>query len=518
VDKYTKNKISSFCCLFCSYINSKVIILEKEVRVRFAPSPTGVLHIGGARTALYNWLFAKHYGGKFILRIEDTDRSRSTEEAIKEINSSLKWLGLDWDEGPEIEGSYGPYRQTERLPFYGGAVEKLLEAKMAYRCYCSPEELEERRKAALKDGRSPGYDGRCRKLTEKEQKNYEKEGRKYAIRFACPKEGETIVSDIIRGGVVFQNTVLEDFILVRANGLPTYNFAAVVDDAAMKITHVIRGIDHLSNTPKQILLYEALGLPIPAFAHLPMILGSDGKPLSKRHGATSVEEYKKNGYLPEAILNYLALLGWSYDEKTTLFSIEDLIEKFTLEKVSKNSAIFDNVKLQWMNGCYIRELSVDKLTDLLIPIWVDAGFFAKPSDFGIEKLKMIAALVQERIKCLTDVLELTDFFFKEEIEIDPKAADKVLRKSEVLRVLETASDKLKEIEKFDTENVETALRSIPEELDIKAKLIFQPIRVAVTGKMVSPPLFETIEVLGKEKTLKRIELAQEATEEREGNG
>ncbi|MDO8885895.1 glutamate--tRNA ligase [Candidatus Oleimmundimicrobium sp.] len=479
----------------------------KEIRVRFAPSPTGVLHIGGARTALYNWLFARHHGGKFILRMEDTDRNRSTEEAIGAIVSSLKWLGLDWDEGPEVGGAYGPYRQTERLSFYKEALKKLLEAKMAYRCYCSPEELEERRKAALRDGRSPGYDGRCKKFTEKEQKDYEKEGRKYAIRFACPKEGETVVSDIIRGDVVFQNSVLEDFILTRANGLPTYNFAAVVDDATMKITHIIRGIDHLSNTPKQILLYEALSLPLPVFAHLPMILGSDGKPLSKRHGATSVEEYKKNGYLSEAILNYLALLGWSYDEKTTMFSIEDLIEKFSLEKVSKNSAIFDNAKLQWMNGCYIRKLSVDKLTDLLIPIWVDAGFFAKSSDFGIERLKMIATLVQERIKCLTEVLELTDFFFKEEIEVAPKAADKVLKNPEALKVLEIAYEKLKTLGKFDVESVEAALRSIPAGLDIKPKFVFQPIRVAVTGKTVSPPLFETIEVLGKERTLTRLTAA-----------
>ncbi len=492
--------------------------MSKKIRVRFAPSPTGVLHIGGARTALYNWLFARHHGGKFILRIEDTDRSRSTEEATSAIISSLKWLGLDWDEGPEVGGSYGPYHQTERLSFYEEAVAELLKARMAYKCYCSPEELEERRKLALKSGKPPGYDGRCRKLTEKEQKDYEEEGRKCAIRFACPKEGETIVSDTIRGDVVFQNTVLEDFILVRANGLPTYNFAAVIDDAAMKITHIIRGVDHLTNTPKQILLYEALGLSVPVFTHLPMILGSDGKPLSKRHGATSVEEYKKDGYLPGAILNYLALLGWSYDEKTTIFSVQDLIEKFTLDKITKNPAIFDNIKLQWMNGCYIRELSVDKLMDLLIPIWVDAGFFAKPSDFGIGNLKTITALVQERIKCLTDVLELTDFFFKEEIGIDPKTADKVLKNPEVSKVLEAAHEKLKELEKFDTENVEAALRSIPAELDVKPKLVFQPIRVAVTGRTVSPPLFETIEVLGKEKTLKRIELAQEATEEREGNG
>lgn len=486
--------------------------MEKEVRVRFAPSPTGVLHIGGARTALYNWLFAKHHDGKFILRIEDTDRSRSTEEAIDAIVSSLKWLGLDWDEGPEVGGSHGPYRQTERLSFYEEALEKLLRAGVAYKCYCSPEELEDRRKLALKAGKPPGYDGRCKKLTEKEQKDYEEKGREYAVRFACPKEGETIVSDIIRGNVVFQNNVLEDFILVRANGLPIYNFAAVVDDVAMKITHIIRGIDHLSNTPKQILLYEALGLPAPVFAHLPMILGSDGKPLSKRHGATSVEEYKKEGYLPEAILNYLALLGWSYDEKTTIFSIKDLIEKFSLEKVSKNPAIFDNVKLQWMNGCYIRELPVDKLTDLLVPIWIDAGFFAKSSDFGLDKLRIIATLVQERIKCLTDALELTDFFFKEEIEIDPKAADKALKNPEVSKVFEVAHEKLKELEKFDTENVEAALRSIPAELNVKPKLVFQPIRVAVTGKTVSPPLFETIEVLGKEGTLKRIKLAQEMVE------
>ncbi|MDP3013940.1 MAG: glutamate--tRNA ligase, partial [Candidatus Subteraquimicrobiales bacterium] len=333
---------------------------------RFAPSPTGFLHVGGARTALYNWLFARNKKGDFVLRIEDTDRSRSTEEAIEEIVNSMRWLDLSWDEGP--------YRQTEHLDLYTKEANRLLESNKAYLCYCTPDELRKRRELALKEKRAPRYDGRCRSLKPKEKRNLEESGRKPAIRFDCPKTGETIVNDLIRGRVEFKNEVLDDFIILRADGFPTYNFAVVVDDYSMKITHVIRGEDHLPNTPKQILLYQALEYEIPAFAHLPMILGSDKKPLSKRHGATSVEEFRKIGYLSQAMINYLALLGWSYDEKTTLLSVDELVERFSIERVSKNPAIWDPVKLEWMNGHYIRQMSIDELTDSVLPYLKETGF------------------------------------------------------------------------------------------------------------------------------------------------
>ncbi len=475
--------------------------MENSVRVRFAPSPTGYLHVGGARTALYNWLFARHVKGDFILRIEDTDKSRSTNEAIGEIIKSLRWLGLSWDEGSEVDGKYGPYRQTERLDLYAQEAKRLLENEKAYLCYCSPEELKERRELALKEKRTPKYDGRCRNLSPEEKMAFEKEGRKAAIRFNCPKEGETAVDDLIRGRVEFKNEVLDDFIILRADGFPTYNFAAVMDDHLMKITHVIRGEDHLPNTPKQILIYQALAYEVPAFAHLPMILGSDKKPLSKRHGATSIEEFRKNGYLPEAMINYLVLLGWSYDEKTTLFSVDELIEKFSIERVSKNPAIWDPAKLEWMNGHYIRQMSAEELVDKVLPFLESAGL---AKEINREWLKQVVILAQERMKTLSEIVDWTDFFFKD-VETEEKELREVFSSPEALRVLGLAKDKLKELQEFKKAEIEKILRMLCEDMNLKPAKGLQPIRVAITGRKVSLPLFESIELLGEEKTLAKLD-------------
>lgn len=469
-----------------------------HVKVRFAPSPTGFLHIGGARTALYNWLFAKNQGGTFVLRIEDTDRARSTQEAIEAILNSLTWLGLNWDEGP--------YHQMDRLDLYREKADWLLMERKAYRCYCLPAELEERRKSLTK-GKVSVDECSCLGLSSAEAGNLEKEGRKPSIRFHALDEGQTVVSDSIRGEVVFENALLDDFIIVRSDGIPTYNFAAVIDDAEMGITHVIRGDDHLSNTPKQILVYETLGYPLPVFAHLPMILGKDKAPLSKRHGATAVEEFKEQGYLPEAILNYLALLGWSFDETTTLFSIDDLVEKFSLERVSRSAAVFDLEKLDWMNGFYIRSLSVSELTQKCLPFLKKAGFVKETDMLDAKetgRFEKMVSLVRERIKKLSEITRALEFFFAEELVLDETSVEKVLKKEGVLRVVETALKYLGGVDKWNQEEIEKILRAMQEELDLKPKAAFQPVRVATTGHMVSPPLFEALELLGKEEVLKRL--------------
>ncbi len=470
-----------------------------HVKVRFAPSPTGFLHIGGARTALYNWLFARNQGGTFVLRIEDTDRARSTQEAIEAILSSMSWLGLNWDEGP--------YHQMDRLDLYREKADMLLSAKNAYKCYCRPDELEERRKSLTK-GKGSVDECSCLGLSPAEAGDLEKEGRKPSIRFHSPDTGKTVVSDLIRGEVVFENSLLEDFIIVRSDGIPTYNFAAVIDDAEMGITHVIRGEDHLSNTPKQILVYQTLGYQPPVFAHLPMILGKDKAPLSKRHGATAVGEFKDKGYLPEAILNYLALLGWSFDETTTLFSIDELVEKFSLERVSRSAAVFDLEKLDWMNGFYIRALPVNELAQKCLPFLKKAGFIRETAalDAGeTARLEKMVSLVQERVKTLSEIPATLSFFFTEDLVLDEASVEKVLKKEGAVGVVETAVEYLGRIDIWNQEEIEKTLRSLQEDLGLKPKAAFQPVRVATTGHMVSPPLFEALELLGKEEVLRRLE-------------
>lgn len=471
---------------------------DAKVRVRFAPSPTGYLHVGGARTALFNWLFARHHQGRFILRIEDTDCTRSTEDALRAIIDSLKWLGLDWDEGP--------YRQTDRLELYRRAVDKLLADGKAYYCYCTPEELEKRRRQAKKAGHRPGYDRRCLNLSAGERTKAKDEGRRPVIRFQSPDDGHTIVNDLIRGKVSFANSELDDLIIMRPDGMPTYNFAVVVDDADLGITHVIRGEDHLPNTPRQIQLYQALGYKLPEFAHLSMILGADKSLLSKRHGATSVEAYRDQGYLPKAMVNYLALLGWSYDAETTIFSIDELIEKFSLDKVGKAAAVFDHDKLKWMNGIYIRELPADKLADKLISVWRQAGLIAGEIDEDKNNwLLEITKVCQERLGLLQDIVLMTDFFFLDEIVYDQRAVDKVITGKEPARKLELVSERLSSLTDWAPGSIESVLRSLAAELELKPGQLFQPIRVALTGRGISPPLFETLWLLGRDKSLRRID-------------
>ncbi len=471
------------------------------MRLRFAPSPTGYLHVGGARTALYNWLLARQSGGSFILRIEDTDLSRSTEEAIEAILRDLRWLGLEWDEGPDAGGDHWPYRQTGRMALYHDAARRLLEGGHAYRCFCSPEELKERRERALQEGRAPMYDRRCLSLAEEEVRRLAKKGRPYALRFKVP-EGETVVRDAIRGEITFHNREIEDFVLLRSDGTPTYNLAVVVDDVEMRVSHVVRGDDHLSNTPKQLLLYRALGAEAPAFAHLPMIVGQDGKPLSKRHGDVSVGHYRETGFLPEAMVNFLALLGWSLDDSTTIIDRETLVAGFSLERVTSKPAVWDTDKLYWLNSQYIMAHGDGELAEAVAPFLAREGLIAEDDGEALDKLRRAAPLIRERIKVLSDAVPLLAFLFRE-VETEAEARE-LLRGEENREVLREAGKRLLELELFDTGSIESLLRAMAEEMGLKPRKAFQPIRVALTGSKISPPLFESMELLGREKCLQRI--------------
>ncbi len=480
--------------------------MSENVRVRFAPSPTGHLHIGGARTAIYNWAFARRHGGTFILRIEDTDPERSTEENTQAILRAMEWLGMDYDEGPIVGGQYGPYFQTQRTASYSEALEELKRAGATYPCFCTPAELEVKRNAARSKGGFAGYDRTCRALSPSEAEARIAAGEPHVWRLKVPEDrGEIVFPDAVRGDVTFPADTVDDLVLVRTDGSATYNFAVTVDDATMAITHVIRGDDHLSNTPKQILIYEALGKSLPIFAHLSMILGSDGKRLSKRHGATSVEAYRDLGYLPEAVLNYLALLGWSLDGETTVFSRETLAENFALDRVSRNAAIFDEEKLEWLNGVYIRELSASGLVDRIVP-WLEAEGLTDAADVAARRawFEELAPLVSERIKRMDEVAGAVRFLFGDAISITEDAREKVLMKEGAARSLEAAAEVLSGLEVFDAASVEESLRTLPGALELKPKVVFQAVRVAVTGSTVSPPLFESVALLGKERTLTRL--------------
>lgn len=461
------------------------------IRVRFAPSPTGYLHIGGVRAALYNYLFARHNKGRFILRIEDTDRSRSTEDSINAIIEGMKWLGLDWDEGP--------FRQTDRLSIYKEYAEKLLSEGKAYYCYCTPEELEQRRKDALSKGAVPKYDGRCREL-----KNPPKD-RKPAIRFKTPKEGQIIVDDLIKGKVVFDNIQLDDLIIMRSDGIPTYNFTVVIDDATMGMTHVIRGDDHLNNTPRQVNIYNALGYPIPKFGHLPMILGSDKTRLSKRHGATSVMAYKDMGYLPEAMINYLVRLGWSFKDQE-IFGLEELIEKFSLESVGKAAAVFNPEKLLWLNSHYINVGDPNRLARLLMPFLINEGIIKSEADVDIAYLAKAVTSLKERNRTLVELANSARYFLTDDIKWDEKAVAKFLTPENKL-LLNELTEKLKKVEPFNHAEIEKAFNELKDEKGLKLGQIAQPVRVAITGSTVSPGIFEVIEIIGKERIIRRLERA-----------
>ncbi|TAK07193.1 MAG: glutamate--tRNA ligase [Candidatus Manganitrophaceae bacterium] len=462
-----------------------------DVRVRFAPSPTGYLHIGGARTALFNWLFARHHGGKFFLRIEDTDRSRSTDEAIDAIIDGMRWLGLDWD---QWEGSdKNPIRQTDRFDLYRQKVQELLDRGLAYRCYCTAEELEARRKEAMAHGKIPRYDGRCRQLTAPVA------GKEAAIRFKASSEGEIVIDDMVKGKVVFDASTVDDLIILRSDGTPTYNFCVVVDDVDMQISHVIRGDDHLNNTPRQIQMYQALGYPLPRFGHVSMILGPDKARLSKRHGATAIQQYREEGYLPEAMVNYLVRLGWSHKDQE-IFSLPELIEKFSMEQVGASAAVFNPEKLLWLNAHYIKTGDPKRLAQLLLPHLERLGVPAGAVDLA--RLEQIVVALRERTRTLKEMAESAVYFFVDEIAMDEKAQK--LLTPEALPILKAVRDRLAETP-FEHAPLEEAFRSVSEALGLKLAQIAQPVRAAVTGKTVSPGIFDVLMILGRERALKRLD-------------
>ncbi|MGE3522646.1 MAG: glutamate--tRNA ligase [Candidatus Dadabacteria bacterium] len=452
------------------------------VRTRFAPSPTGSLHIGGARTAIFNWLFARHYGGTFVLRIEDTDRERSTEESIGEIIAGMTWLGLDWDEGP--------FRQSDRLGVYKSLAERLIESGDAYRCYVSAEELEAKRKEAQERGEVFRY------RREWADKNAAP-GKPYAVRLRTPDEGAIEITDLLRGVVSFDAADIDDFVILKTDGFPTYNFAVVADDSEMNITHVIRGDDHLTNTPRQALIYKALSLDMPKMAHVSMILGPDGKRLSKRHGDTSVIAYKDEGYLPDALVNYLTRLGWSFGDQE-IFTREELVEKFTLDNVGKSAAVFNMEKLDWLNGWYIRNRPAGEIAALVLPMLKERAINAELDT----KLEMIVKELGQRAKTLLDIVNSIGYFYAEEITFDEKAAEKFLT-PETGEVLNDLSERIASGE-FTSDGLHADFEKIMEERGIKMGAIAQPVRVALTGGTVSPGIFEVMEILGKEEVLKRL--------------
>lgn len=469
-------------------------ILE-QVRVRFAPSPTGHLHVGGARTALFNYLFAKNHDGKFLLRIEDTDRERSEESFVTEINQSLQWLGLNWDEEP--------LRQSERMEIYLNTATELISTNNAYHCFCEPDELDEKRKTAQQNKKQYKYDKKCRNLEKAEVEIRLKNGDKSAVRFAVPNEGETVVHDLVYGDVQFNNNEIDDFIIVRRNGTPTYQLAVVADDNDMKISHVIRGDDHLSNTPKQLLIFKALAVKPPLYAHLPLIMGQDGKRLSKRHGAVSVAEFQIEGIFPEALLNHLALLGWSPKDDTEFMAIDELIRRFKIKDVSKRSAIFDYKKLIWLNGQHLSSKSAEELLPIVSTDWG----ITLDTEIDDVYLKKVLELVKARAKTREELINFGKYFFEDPDSYDEKGRNKHWNDNSVNSNVRQLVKKLEELNSFREEKIEEVLRSTAETLGIKAAELIHPVRLALTGFSVSPSLFEIMELLGKELSVRRIKSA-----------
>ena len=484
---------------------------DKPVRVRFAPSPTGKLHIGGARTAIYNWAFARANGGTFILRIDDTDPTRSTDENTQVILRAMRWLGLDWDEGPEVGGDYGPYFQTERLDVYRDAARKLVDEGRAYYCFCTPEKLEADRKAA-QERHDPfqGYQRTCRGIDPAEAQRCVDAGEPYTIRIKVPQDrGDVVVHDAVHGDVTFNALELDDFIIFRSDGTPTYNFATVVDDADMGITHIIRGDDHLSNTPRQVMVYEALGAPVPVFAHISMILGADGKKLSKRHGATSVEEYRDAGYLSDAFVNYLALLGWALDGETTIVPRDVLASRFSLDHVSKNPATFDPEKLDWVNGQYLQAMDDATFSsEVLMPQLVAAGLETEGAPAHDNAwYDLLSSLLKPRTTLAPQVVEKARFLYEgDEVTLDEKSVSKNIAKEGVSACLEAAREALEAIDADDwhAEAIDAALEELPERLGVGKRKVFQAVRVAECGNQVSPPLGASMELLGRDASLARL--------------
>jgi glutamyl-tRNA synthetase len=511
---------------------------DEVIRVRFAPSPTGHLHVGGARTALYNYLFARRNNGVFVLRIEDTDAARSTRESYEGIMRGLRWLGLEWDEGPDVSGDCGPYLQSARGVLYHSEIDRLIREGKVYRCFCTPEEIETMRVEQEQKKLPPKYAGTCRALTPEESEEKLAQGLPYAIRFKMPLEGDVCFTDIIRGDFSFANAELDDFVLIKSDGRPTYNYAVVVDDAHMRISHVIRGDDHISNTPRQVHLYGALGFKLPKFAHLPMILGSDKTRLSKRHGATSIDAYREKHYLSEAMVNYLALLGWSYDGKRELFTVKALIEAFSLKKVSSNPAVFDPAKMEWINAEHFKMLPQNRKIELVYEVLEKEGLF--PSSFEVDlsrpvdlklvpgkeplraetigggertyakeipRLALIIDALGNRLKLLKDVPDLMGYFYRDDYVRDSDAVRNHLMKRESFARLSALADEYEKLQYFDRASVEETLRALADRLGHESGELIHPCRVALTGKTVSPDIFWVVVLLGKAKTVERLRSA-----------
>jgi glutamyl-tRNA synthetase len=482
---------------------------DRKPRLRMAPSPTGSPHIGNIRTAVFDYLYARHTGGTFVLRIEDTDRNRFVEGSLEEMMAALRWLGMQWDEGPEADGSFGPYFQSQRLDLYHKFADQLIAEGKAYYCYCTKERLDEMRKAQEAAKLPPGYDRRCRGAGEEVRADLARENPNPVIRFAMKTEGVTELDDVVRGHVSFRNELQDDFVIVKADGFPTYHFASVVDDHHMEITHVVRGDEWLSSAPKHMQLYEALGWEPPTWVHPSLILDENGKKLSKRSDTqTRFLSYIEDGYLPDAMLNFLATMGWSAGEDRKLYSREELIEKFTLEGITNHPAIFDLAKLNDLQGEYVRMLSVQDLSNLILPRLQAAGYVSEsPTDAELEYLHRVTSLIRDRLVLLKEAPEMVAFFYSEEFEFDEKGVNKHLAKDTTPAILNAVIEKLVGIESWTVANIEAALRGVAEALELKPADVIHPTRMAITGRTWGPGLFELIEVIGKDRCVVRLEQA-----------
>lgn len=481
-----------------------------EIRVRFAPSPTGPLHIGGARSALFNYLWARKNKGTFIVRSEDTDLERSSRESEQNILEALRWLNIQWDEGIEVGGEYGPYRQTDRLALYRDYIKKLLDSGHAYYCYCSEEEIEQERQSLLAKGETPRYLGKCRHLSIEQRATLEAEGRKPVVRFRVPKTQAIHINDQVRGDVVFDSDGIGDYVLVKSDGIPTYNFAVVVDDVTMNITHVIRGEEHLSNTPRQVLIYQALGLPVPEFAHVSLILNTEGGKMSKRDGDTAVLDYQNKGYLPEAIVNFIAMLGWAPSGEEEFYTLDELAEVFSLDRVSKSPAVFDLQKLNYINSHYIKAAPPERLAELALPFVGEMGILPQEDRSEQQQQWLVGFIeaISEKISHMAEVKEFVHYFHGA-VPLEPvgEALD-ILKGEQVSGVLGLFGEKVREVELLSGATVKTLLKQITKELKLGGKLVYMPIRVALTGQMHGPELYDVIPLLGRENVLKRLEVTK----------
>ena len=481
-----------------------------DVRVRFAPSPTGPLHIGGARSALFNYLLAHKYDGKFIVRSEDTDLERSSLESEHNILEALRWLNIPWGEGIEVGGDYAPYRQTQRLELYREFTDKLFQSGHAYYCYCSEEELEREREELSSRGLTPRYMGKCRNLSAEERAEKETNGRKPVVRFRVPEGEQILIKDLVRGDVVFESDGIGDYVIVKSDGIPTYNFAVVVDDITMKISHVIRGEEHLSNTPRQVLIYQALGVPVPEFAHISLILNTEGKKMSKRDGDTAVIDYQVKGYLPEAVVNFIALLGWAPPGEDEFFNLEELADKFSLERVSKSPAVFDLNKLKWINAHYLKLSPPERIAELALLHLRDVGVFPEGelTDEQHQWLFNFVIAITDHLSCVSEVRDFVHYVFGDTVQAMDEQARQILLEEQVPKVLDLFRQKIIQVDQLSSDVVKLILKQITKELKVGGKLVFMPVRVALTGLMHGPELYSILPLLGKENILKRLEYTE----------